>query len=439
MDGLFSPSKRKRLGALDVIIELLFTGSDLFQAQQASYTNGQILEEELYKIGCALSRSTTVLDQKESLQKAIGEAIERSDVLFLLREEPQKGRRDLMKEAVAALLERPLLLDPRAFAAFEKRSSSLSKNSLQEEALFPEGSTILESKEGNVLGFSLQEKGKTVFFLLEILQERREMFEKMVAPILHPNAAPHLETLSLFFCFCEELSLGKNLAKLQKESPHIQISLRSSFVLKHLSLCVKSPKKKGHTESLLTLRRRFTSLFPTHLFSTSSPLIEKALYRTLLSQKKTLAIAESCTGGNMSARLTNLPGASRVFVGSMVSYSSEMKEKCLGVSHKTLAKQGAVSKETVLEMLDGILAQTNACYALATSGIAGPTGGTFEKPVGTIWIGMASREGETHTHQMHLPEKMDRRAIISLVSTYLFASLWRYIEHQIPPFIEETP
>ncbi len=129
---------------------------------------------------------------------------------------------------------------------------------------------------------------------------------------------------------------------------------------------------------------------------------EELVQAWFLSENKTLALAESCTGGHVSARLVCIPGASNYFLGSLVTYSNQMKQSLLGVKEKTLTQFGAVSRETALEMLEGVLARTVADVALAVTGIAGPTGGTAEKPVGTIWVAVGARGQQPHLKLMHV-------------------------------------
>jgi nicotinamide-nucleotide amidase len=142
-------------------------------------------------------------------------------------------------------------------------------------------------------------------------------------------------------------------------------------------------------ESERIVRERLSGL----VYGTDDELIEVVVVRALTERKQTLALAESCTGGFIAHRLTNVPGASAVFPGGFVTYSNEAKQKFLGVRAETLAEHGAVSEATVREMAEGARAQTGAHYALAVTGIAGPSGGTADKPVGTVWIGLVTPGG----------------------------------------------
>ncbi|MBI3211927.1 MAG: CinA family protein, partial [Simkania negevensis] len=176
------------------------------------------------------------------------------------------------------------------------------------------------------------------------------------------------------------------------------------------------------------------SPFASYLFSTSSRKIEEALHTTLIEKGYTLAFAESCSGGKMASRIVAMSGASRYFLGSIVAYSDQLKEKMLSVSRKTLEQEGAVSKQTVLEMAEGVLQLTGANCAISVSGIAGPLGGTKDKPVGTVWGAIGVKGGEIFAGKLTTLKGVRRDLIIDYASSYLFFQLYRYLHHKIPPF-----
>jgi nicotinamide-nucleotide amidase len=155
--------------------------------------------------------------------------------------------------------------------------------------------------------------------------------------------------------------------------------------------------------------------------------IAEALHLAMRERGATLALAESCTGGAIAARLISFPGASEFFLGSMVVYSNAWKERLLGVSSKTLKTKGAVSRETVEEMVRGLLERTEADYVAAVSGIAGPSGGTAEKPVGTLYIAVAKRGGEIDAGRVQAPQ--NRLLAIEYAVDMTLTVLWRRIVH----------
>jgi nicotinamide-nucleotide amidase len=152
--------------------------------------------------------------------------------------------------------------------------------------------------------------------------------------------------------------------------------------------------------------------------------IQQVVADILLKKQQTLATAESCTGGFIAQMITAMNGSSKFYLGGVVAYSNDLKQKLLGVSSETLAKYGAVSRETVTEMAEGIRKLSNSDFAISTSGVMGPDGGTPEKPVGTVWVGMASRlETEAHPYQF----RFDRQRNIELTATYGLNTLRKFI------------
>lgn len=179
--------------------------------------------------------------------------------------------------------------------------------------------------------------------------------------------------------------------------------------------------------------------FLTYVFSSASGKIEEALQDRFVREKKTLALAESCTGGQIAAQLVSIPGASDYFLGSLVTYSNPMKCAILGVSEHTLQKAGAVSRETALEMLSGVFERTGADYALAITGIAGPSGGSVDKPVGTMWAALGVRGVAPESGTFLVAG--DRRTQMLTVSNHLLCALWRKITYGVPvfPFLSINP
>ncbi len=170
--------------------------------------------------------------------------------------------------------------------------------------------------------------------------------------------------------------------------------------------------------------------FPTFFYGEGN--IEEALHREFIGRKKTLGLAESCTGGSIAAKLTGIPGSSKYFLGSIVAYSNGWKERFLQVSRTTLKQNGAVSREAVIEMVQGLFSETDADFAAAISGIAGPDGGTKEKPVGTIYIAIGQRGQKIDAGVIHAPAERDSAIDLSVHLT--LGALWRRLVHNTATF-----
>ena len=154
----------------------------------------------------------------------------------------------------------------------------------------------------------------------------------------------------------------------------------------------------------------------------SQEQLAEQLHAAFIDREKTLALAESCTGGAIAATLTAIPGASKFFLGSIVVYSNEWKESFLGVSSQTLQSHGAVSAETVTEMVEGLFARTKADYAVAVSGVLGPSGGSATRPVGTVYVSIAQRGKQIHVDLIQAPK--DRKLAIDFLTQMILEALW---------------
>lgn len=223
-------------------------------------------------------------------------------------------------------------------------------------------------------------------------------------------------------CLLHEKEVAPFLAELKKKHPTVQMTLFSTPGMveiifqgrEALNECVEKVRKK----------------FPT--FFCSDAKIEEAVHRAFIERKKTLALAESCTGGAVASRLTLIPGASQFLLGSIVAYSNSWKERFLQVSRTTLKQKGAVSREVVIEMVQGLFNETDADFAAAISGIAGPTGGTKEKPVGTIYIAIGHRGEKIDAGVIHAPQ--ERLSAIELSVHLTLGALWRRLVHNTATF-----
>lgn len=223
-------------------------------------------------------------------------------------------------------------------------------------------------------------------------------------------------------CLVSELEVAPFLQELKKGHPQVEMAV-FPFV-GTLQIMFQSEFQ------LDTLVEAVQRRFPTFFYGDGR--IEEALHREFIVRKKTLAMAESCTGGAIAAKLTAIPDASKYLLGSIVAYSNAWKERFLQVSRSTLKERGAVSREVVIEMVQGLFQETDADFAAAVSGIAGPSGGSKEKPVGTIYIAIGERGQRIDAGVIYAPK--ERLAAIDAAVHYTLGGLWRRIAHQTATF-----
>lgn len=223
-------------------------------------------------------------------------------------------------------------------------------------------------------------------------------------------------------CLVNESEVAPFLQNLKKEYPEVEMALFPRVG----SIQVMFQGESGLEGAVEALKERFSSFF------IGEGTLVEAVHGEFISRKKTLALAESCTGGALASKLSAIPDASKFFLGSIVAYSNAWKERFLQVSRTTLKEKGAVSKESVIEMVEGLFKETDADFAAAISGIAGPTGGTLEKPVGTIYIAIGERGKKIDAGIVHAPKIRD--AAIDLSVHLTLGALWRKIVHNTATF-----
>lgn len=384
-------------------IELINTGSELLLGRVLN-THAQWLGRQLADLGHTVARQVTVDDSGPAIEAAVREALGRADLIITtggLGPTSDDRTRDL----IAVLLGRPLRMDAAAldhvvqFFAARKRPIP---ESTRVQGLVPEGAEVLMNAHGTAPGLIIEtvpgqfRAGKSCLVMLPgPPRELRPMFTNQVVPVLQKRfpletefVCRTLKTTGLGESRLEEIIVGP-LQHLTGAGLELGYCARPGEV--DLRFVARGARVAG---TVAEAERIVRGLVPENIFGVDDDELEAVIVRLLTERKQTLALAESCTGGHIANRLTNVPGASAVLWGGLVTYANEAKEKLLGVQAATLARHGAVSEETAREMAAGARKISGADYALAVTGIAGPSGGSEAKPVGTVFIGLAT-SGQT--------------------------------------------
>jgi nicotinamide-nucleotide amidase len=306
---------------------------------------------------------------------------------------------DLSAQAAAEAAGLDLVQDPAALAAIEefyrRRNRSLNP-SVRKQALLPRGAEMLANPVGTAPGFSLQIGGCRFFFLPGVPSEMKRMLAEQVLPGIERMRGPVREhrPVRTFSCFGLTESLtGERVEGLEGRFPGVKLGLRAKFPEVQVKLYTSDASEAAALARLDAASDWVRGRLGDRLFSETGAAMEAVVGALLQARKATLAVAESCTGGLLASRLTDVPGSSDYFRMAVVAYANEAKLNLLGVRPETLARRGAVHEETAREMAAGARRLAGSDYALSTSGIAGPGGGTPEKPVGTVCIGLAAPEG----------------------------------------------
>ena len=383
-------------------IELINTGSELLLGRVLN-THQQWIGRRLADLGFEVSRQVAVPDTGDAIQAAVSEACERAEVVITtggLGPTSDDRTRDL----IAALFERPLKEDPDVVAHiagfFERRNRPMPE-SVKVQALIPEGATVIKNEFGTAPGLGMMFEGRTdtsrarcLIMLPGPPRELRPMFDNQVLPWLQREilistgfACRTLRSTGIGESRVEE-QLQDRLASLIEKGLEIGYCARTGEV--DVRMIARGAGATEMVDEAVTLSME---VFGDNVFGEDDDRMEEILVRTLIRDGKTVSLAESCTGGYVAHRLTNVSGASKVLESGLVTYSNEAKMRLLGVSSQTLDEHGAVSSATAKEMAEGARRAAATDYSISITGIAGPTGGTDEKPVGTVFIGLASSKG----------------------------------------------
>jgi nicotinamide-nucleotide amidase len=377
-----------------MIAEIMATGDEICSGALID-SNSAYIADKLGEIGLFVARHTCVGDDLHLLISAFEEIGKRAEIAVVTGGLGPTSD-DLSAQAAAAAAEVQLVLNPSARQSLEtffKTRKRVMNPASQKQALLPEGSQCLANPIGTAPGFSIK-IGKCLFFFLPgVPLEMRRMLSDSVLPQIIENLGTtrtfyRIKTLSTFGL--TESKVFERLADLERIFPDISLGLRVRFPEIQVKLYADGAHEQQLIDTLDSATRWVTDKMGSNVFSRHGEPMEKTVGRLLREKQATLALAESCTGGLIANRLTNESGSSDYFIFSGITYSNQAKIDILNVSKETIARHGAVHENTAKEMARGAQSISGATYGLATSGIAGPTGGTKDKPVGTVCIGLAT-------------------------------------------------
>jgi len=406
-----------------VEIELINTGSELLLGRVLN-THQQWLCRRLADLGHVVARQIAVPDTATDIQQAVREALARADLVIVTGGLGPTSD-DITRDLIAQLLGKKLRLNEAVFTHiknyFAARQRPMPANN-DVQAMVPEGAMILPNPNGTAPGLAIQILATPKFQIentkskirnpqwLVMLpgppRELRPMFDDAVVPLLRrefPLAAPFvcrtLRTGGVGESAVQE-KIQPPLAALVADGLEVGYCARVGQVDVRLTACGADAEKIVRAGEVVVQQ-----IFGANIYGFDDEEIEQVVVRLLTVKKKTLALAESCTGGGIANRVTNVPGASVVFLGGVVSYANDVKEKLLGVRAETLKQHGAVSEAVAREMAEGAREKFGADFALAVTGIAGPAGGSVEKPVGTVFIALAGAFGTVVERKLNLYER----------------------------------
>jgi len=388
-------------------IEILSTGEELLSGALAD-TNAAWLSEKLTQNGLQVKRHQAVGDDLPIIIKVLSEIGQRADILIVTGGLGPTSD-DLSAEAASKAINKPLIFFQNVYddmCAFFKRTKRPMNPSNKKQAYLPESAQVIPNPIGTASGFKVWIDQCHTFFLPGVPSEMIRMFNNYVLPELHDllNHSDAIKTAQqTISCFgISESLMGEKIADIPSLINGIKVGTRSKYPELQIKLYAVGKSFQQVETRLKQAENLCQDRLGEYIFSINGETIQQVVGHILRKKSDSLAIAESCTGGLIAHWITQVPGSSNYFKCGVVTYSNESKENILGVHSETIQTFGAVSLETVQEMAIGIRNKTNADYALATSGIAGPDGGTDEKPVGTLCMAVAC-ESETYSQKIVLP------------------------------------
>ena len=402
--------------------EIICVGTELLLGNIVN-TNAAFLSEKLAYLGINCYFQTVVGDNRDRLLSVINTALSRADILiFSGGLGPTED--DLTKETVAEALGKKLIRDKWAeqeIADYFALRGRIPTDNNWKQADVIEGCEILYNKNGTAPGIFVSEGEKTVILLPGPPLELKSMFTDSVMPKLQQKCGQVFYSQTVKIVGPGESSVETQILDMlnTQENPTIAPYAKTGEV--HLRVTAIAKDEKEAREKTAPVVEELYRRFGNAVYTTDADeTLEMALTKLLIKKKYTMTTAESCTGGMIAARMVNAPGVSAVLKSGFITYANEAKEELLGVSHDTLEKFGAVSRETAEEMAEGAVKAAHTDAAVAVTGIAGPDGGTKEKPVGLVYIGVNVR-GNVEVREYHFSGSRQkiRESVTAAALTFL--------------------
>jgi len=411
-----------------MLAEIITIGDEILIGQIVD-TNSAFIAQKLNAIGVRVKQISSVSDDRQHILNALAEAHQRADIILITGGlGPTKD--DITKKTLAEYFGVGLIENKEALQNVEsifRRLRGVSETLLdvnRQQALVPENCEVILNANGTAPGMWFNYQGKVYMSMPGVPHEMMYLMEEEVIPKLKANFnLPFIIHKTILTAGEGESYLAEKIADIENDLPsYIKLAYLPKLGQVRLRLSGYGEDETLLKDEIKSFAKRLVECIGRSVVAQEDIAIEKAILNYMAENELTLSTAESCTGGYIAHLITQHAGSSKVFFGGAVSYSYELKESILGVKNETLWQYGAVSQETVTEMVQGALLNFKSDYAIAVTGIAGPDGGTPEKPVGTVWIGVANAQ-KTITKKFQFGNKriqnIERTAIAALNMLHL--------------------
>jgi nicotinamide-nucleotide amidase len=380
-------------------VRIISIGGELTRGEILN-TNAQYITDALTRRGATVEAIIELPDDHEIAAGLLSEILERPGVVIITGGLGGTGD-DLTRRIVSRVMKRKLCIDEDGKQKLEQwyreKQRPFTEADLM-QAAYPEGGALLENRFGLAYGFQVKEGGRSIFCLPGVPKEMKEMFKGEVLPLLHDSGIfdANYDSSILTFAAIGEYALDREVARIVSKYPGVTHGTRAGYGITRVLLESRQTKTGRCAEEI-------ARSLDGYLVSTDGKNLAEVVGENLAERRLTLSVAESCTAGYLAGAITDPAGSSVYFLGGIVAYSNDAKKALLGVSPDTLRLKGAVSAETAEEMARGVCGRFGSDFAISVTGIAGPEGGTAEKPVGTVCFCVLQKDGEPVVSEYRFP------------------------------------
>jgi nicotinamide-nucleotide amidase len=373
--------------------EIITIGDELLLGQVID-TNSSWLGQELNKLGIHVHHKSAVSDSREAILNALSQASTSSNIVIITGGlGPTKD--DITKHTLCEYFNTNLIVNEKVLAwvtdIFVKRNlPMIDSNKLQ--AMLPQNCEVLWNRSGTAPGMWFNENNVVYVSMPGVPFEMKTIFEEEVIPLLKRTFSfPSIVHRTLQTCSIGESFLAKKIEDIEESLPnHIKLAYLPSVGAVRLRFSAYGKNEHELNNELNPIIKNIYDRIGSYIYGEGDASLQEVIGKILIEKSKTIATAESCTGGYLSHLITSVSGSSNYYLGSVIAYHNKIKTEQLNVPDSLLKEHGAVSEACVIKMAEEIRLKTGSHFALSTSGIAGPTGGSEAKPVGTVWIGFSS-------------------------------------------------
>ena len=377
-------------------VTIISIGDELLIGQTIN-TNAAWMGQKLNEVSIKVHETISISDTAEHIKSSLHKALQTSDAV-LITGGLGATKDDITKKALADYFGSKMVFHQELWqelkAYLKKRGRLQVAENLKSLAMIPDNCELIRNLRGTAAAMWFAHEKKVVVSMPGVPHEMKDFMERIVISRLQKEFhTPKIIHENLICCGISENIISQRIAHIEDNLPsYIKIAYLPNMGIVRVRISATGNDAKKLAAEVAIVKTQIENVIGTkYVFGTKKDKIEEVIGRLLIAQNKKMAIAESCTGGRIAHQMTLIAGCSQYFEGSLVAYSNNIKQTFLGVKKETLEKYGAVSQQTAAEMALGTIKKFDVDYALAVTGIAGPGGGTAEKPVGTVWIAVANR------------------------------------------------